>query len=313
LVKEENMTDLETRFVGSMAGSALGDAIGELAFRIPDEARLRERIDATEEFVYTDDTAMAIGLAQSLLARRQIDPQHLGDTFRANYQREPWRGYASGPPSLFRLVDRQEITYVEAAQGLFGGQGSYGNGAAMRIAPLGLYYHAAPDLYDQARASAAVTHAHPIGIDGAAVQARAVAQAVTLDLDECFDPQAFLRGLRDMARTPEMQGKLAQVSELVAANVPANQVARELGQGVAVHRSLPFALYAFLRHPRSFEDCLFCAILNGGDRDTLGAMACAVSGAYLGAEAIPPGWRQRLENRELITGLARRLAAAAGN
>ena len=43
---------------------------------------------------------------------------------------------------------------------------------------------------------------------------------------------------------------------------------------------------------------LFCAILHGGDRDTLGAMACAVSGAYLGVEAIPQAWREKIENRQ---------------
>jgi ADP-ribosylglycohydrolase len=70
--------------------------------------------------------------------------------------------------------------------------------------------------------------------------------------------------------------------------------------GEMAFRSVPFALYAFLCHPESFEDCLFCAILNGGDRDTLGAMACAVSGAYLGIDAIPTAWRARLEGGDEI-------------
>jgi poly(ADP-ribose) glycohydrolase ARH3 len=74
-----------------------------------------------------------------------------------------------------------------------------------------------------------------------------------------------------------------------------------------VHESLPFALYSFLRHPKSFEDCLFCAILNGGDRDTLGAMACAISGAYLGIKALPNSWIEKLENRSYIEQLALQL------
>jgi poly(ADP-ribose) glycohydrolase ARH3 len=73
---------------------------------------------------------------------------------------------------------------------------------------------------------------------------------------------------------------------------------------VAVHESMPFAVYSFLRHPRSFEECLFCAVLNGGDRDTLGAMACAISGAYLGAGAIPQTWQRKLENCQQIERLA---------
>ncbi|MBC8493124.1 MAG: ADP-ribosylglycohydrolase family protein [Chloroflexi bacterium] len=62
-----------------------------------------------------------------------------------------------------------------------------------------------------------------------------------------------------------------------------------------------------LCHPQSFEACLFCAILNGGDQDTLGAMACAVSGAYLGVEAIPRAWQEKLENRQHLEDLAIRL------
>jgi len=71
---------------------------------------------------------------------------------------------------------------------------------------------------------------------------------------------------------------------------------------------MPFALFSFLRHPTSFEDCLFCATLHGGDRDTLGAMACAISGAYLGIESIPQSWREKLENRSYIEDLALRLS-----
>ncbi len=101
------------------------------------------------------------------------------------------------------------------------------------------------------------------------------------------------------------------VRELIAEEAPPDRAADAIGRSVLVHESMPFALYAFLRHPESFADCLYCAVLNGGDRDTLGAMAGAISGAYLGVDAIPSVWRERLENRDDIEGLARRLAEAA--
>ena len=303
-----NSIDLKSKFLGGMVGSALGDAIGEMAFRTPGEADLRARVAHIDTLLYTDDTAMALGLAESIAHVGGLDPQHLGDTFRANFMREPWRGYASGPPTVFSRVESQGLSYVEAAQGLFGGQGSFGNGAAMRIAPVGLFFHDAPDLYDQARQSASVTHGHPVGADGAAVLARAVAQAVNLDPREPFPFEDFAQGLIDFARTPEIQDKMALARTLAAEGTPPPDAARRLGRSVAVHESMPFAVHAFLRHPRSFEACLFCAVLNGGDRDTLGAMACAVSGAYLGVEAIPPGWREKLENHDVVEGLAVRLA-----
>jgi poly(ADP-ribose) glycohydrolase ARH3 len=196
------------------------------------------------------------------------------------------------------------MSYSEAARSLFGGQGSFGNGAAMRIAPVGLFFHDSLDLYEQARASASVTHAHPVGVDGAAVLAWAVAQVVKLDPQEPFPFEPFCRGLVDFARTPEIRDKMALVRTLIAEDVPPPNAARRLGRSVAVHESMPFAIYSFLRHPESFEACLFCAVLNGGDRDTLGAIACTVSGAYLGVEAIPQDWREKLENRQYIEDLA---------
>jgi poly(ADP-ribose) glycohydrolase ARH3 len=292
------------KYLGCMLGSALGDAIGELAFRFPEEGRLRTAIAAASVLRYTDDTAMAIGLAESLAERKGLDPQHLGRTFHRHFNQEPWRGYASGPPTIFQVVEKSGLTYQEAARSLFGGQGSQGNGAAMRVAPLGLFFHDAPDLYDRAVAAAAVTHGHPLAQDGAAIQAVAVALALHLDSQKPFSWDAFLRRLLTLAKTPEIKEKSSLVRTLLKGKVPGREAAEILGKSVKIHESLPFALYAFLAQPHSFEDCLLGAVLNGGDRDTLGAMAGALSGAYLGVKAITALWREKLENQGLIERLA---------
>jgi len=301
---------LRSKFLGAMIGSALGDAIGELAFQFPREELLRSEVDRVSEVRYTDDTAMALGLAESIINRGRIDEQHLGKTFSDNFEREPWRGYASGPPTVFYQVKETGITYSKAAQGLFGGAGSLGNGAAMRIVPVGLFFHNSPDLYDQACASAKVTHAHPAGMDGAAVQAFAVARAVNLDPDAEFPFENLARSLIDFAKTPEVREKMRLVNQSIAQGIFPKAAADLIGRTVAVHESMPFAVYSFLRHAQSFEDCILCAIMNGGDRDTLGAMAGAISGAYLGIEAIPQSWRQKLENLTYIEQLASSLAGA---
>lgn len=292
--------DLKGKYLGCLIGSALGDAIGELAFRFRDQSRLEAAISQAEVLHYTDDTAMALGLAESLAAQGSLDQEHLGRTFHRHFQNEPWRGYASGPPTVFQTVQGTGMSYTEAARRLFGGAGSFGNGAAMRVAPVGLFFRDSPDLYEQAAASAAVTHAHPLGQDGAAVQAQAVAQAAKLNPAAPFPRAAFLEGLLGCAKTSEIREKLRLLEDLLVSAAPAGEAARALGRSVAVHESLPFALFAFLSHPRAYSDCLYCAILNGGDRDTLGAMAGAVSGAYLGLAAVPPAWQEKLENRELI-------------
>lgn len=307
----KNPVHLRSRFVGGMIGTAVGDAIGELAFRHPRRDALLREVESQQSLAYTDDTAMAVALAESIIRVGGIDQQHLGDTFWASYVREPWRGYASGPPTVFWRAQDMGMPYAAAARTLYGGEGSFGNGAAMRVAPLGLVFHDAPALYDEARLSATVTHAHPIGIDGAAVQARAVAEAVRSERRGGVSVDDFVGALLDTARTSEMKGKLECVQSLVREGASPRRAAMVLGQDVAVHRSLPFAVYCFLSHPDSFENCLFCAILNGGDRDTLGAMACAISGAYLGVEAVPARWRERLENRERIEELAVELVAMA--
>jgi poly(ADP-ribose) glycohydrolase ARH3 len=298
---------LESKFLGAMVGSAAGDAIGELAFHAPERARLEALVEHLDILRYTDDTAMAVGLAESLIEVGAIDHQHLGETFRRNYRREPWRGYASGPPTLFAQVERSDLSYQEAARRLFGGEGSLGNGAAMRIAPLGCFFCDSPHLYEQAAASAEVTHAHPVAKDGAAVLARAVALAVGLDPRQEFPLEPVVAELAAFSRTETVREKMALVQALLAEAAGPEAAARKLGRTVAMHESMPFAVYSFLRHPSSFEECLFCAVLHGGDRDTLGAMACAVSGAFLGIDAIPEWWRNKVENLRAVENLAREL------
>lgn len=300
--------NLKSRYLGCMVGSAIGDAIGEMAFYHPEKQYLYTLVNRLEKLIYTDDTAMTIGLAESLLQKRGIDLQHLGDTFSRNFHREPWRGYASGPPTIFSFVRHSGISYAEAAKSLFGGVGSLGNGAAMRISPVGLFFHNSEQLYDEASLSAEVTHAHPVGKDGASVQARAIAQAVKLDSEKEFLIEMFIHNLIAFARTSEIRDKMKLIQKLTQEDVNPDAAAARLGRSVAVDESMPFAIYSFLRYPKSFEDCLFCSILNGGDRDTLGAMACAISGAYLGIEAIPLSWRNKLENQTTIENLASSLA-----
>ena len=302
---------LEAKFLGGMVGSAIGDSIGQLAFHYPDRDKLNGALERAAELRYTDDTAMAIGLATSLVNKGYLEGRDLGETFRINFEKEPWRGYATGPPTIFSLVRSKGITYAEAAQMLFEGSGSLGNGAAMRIVPLGLLFHNSQKIYELACSSAEVTHAHPVGKDGAAVQALAVAQAVRLDSTEKFRPEKLVRHLIEFARTSEIREKLELLKELLHEDVPPPIVAEQLGQSVAVQESMPFATYSFLRYPSSYEDCLYCAIMHGGDRDTLGAMAGAISGAYLGFEAIPLFWLDKLENREMIQELAMELARKA--
>jgi poly(ADP-ribose) glycohydrolase ARH3 len=209
------------------------------------------------------------------------------------------------------MVEEEDLEYQEAARRLYDGKGSMGNGAAMRITPLGIYYYTSEALYDKAQDSARVTHTHPIGIDGAALQAAAIAQTIGLNKQRPFSPQTFVEPLVAFARTTEFKESLARIPQLIAQDVDTGEVAATLGGGIAAHESVPFALFCFLKHPHSFLETILCAVLNDGDRDTMGAMAGALCGGYLGVEAIPHEWRQKLENNQHIETLARELAARA--
>ena len=97
--------------------------------------------------------------------------------------------------------------------------------------------------------------------------------------------------------------RLEQVIGLLAGASP-NEVVAQLGHSVAAYEAVPAAVYAFLRHPASFSDALRLAIGLGGDTDTIASMVGALSGAYLGEEAIPKGWRAKIEEAQRLRNVA---------
>lgn len=299
---------LEEKFCGALLGLALGDALGEVAFSARSRRRLAETLQSLELLRFTDDTAMALALAQNLLQEKDLHPQSLGKCFHETYLQEPWRGYGPGPRRIFSLVEKTGLPYVEAARKLYRGEGSYGNGGAMRVAPVGLFFLDHHQLETKARLSAAVTHAHPIGQDGAAVLARAVAEVTKLRPQQILDKFRLLETLLTTARTKEIREKLQQLYSLLEMKAGVKEAAALLGTSVIVQESMPYALYAFLYNPTNFREALLAAILQGGDRDTIGAMTGALAGAYLGIRALPEEWLVKLESRGEIEALARELS-----
>jgi poly(ADP-ribose) glycohydrolase ARH3 len=181
-VDDERLRD---RARGALLGAAAGDGLGapfEGALQIdPHDARAVE--GDTGMLRHTDDTAMLLVLAEQLgwaRSPRDLDPATLVRAFAAAWRAEPWRGYGAAPPRIFALVEKG-LPWHEAAVRAFDGQGSYGNGGAMRVAPVALVAEDLPTVAELARRSAGVTHAHPLGIEGAVAQAVAVALALRSD------------------------------------------------------------------------------------------------------------------------------------
>jgi poly(ADP-ribose) glycohydrolase ARH3 len=146
-----------------------------------------------------------------------------------------------------------------------------------------------PTLVHAARRSAGVTHAHPVGIDAATVQAVAVAAALR--------GEDFVSAAQAVASTPSLRRGLAAAADLLAERPAPSIVAATLGTGSTGHKSVPAAIYAAAAHA-SFADAVSFAVRLGGDTDTIGAMCGAIAGARAGADAIPAQWLAALEDGE---------------
>lgn len=298
---------LRSKFSGSLIGTGVGDGLGASleGWRMIDPAEVETLGEKRSSLIYTDDTHMMIGVAESLVKNKGFDGEHMTRRFIENYDLEPFRGYGPGPPRIFRMIENGEA-WDKAAGKLYGG-GSYGNGSAMRIAPVGVFYYDDPlKLKEVAYKSSQITHTHELGREGAALQAFAVALATGTNPSPKFQFDKFLARLMDSIEHDIYKHKLKSIKKLCGEK-DRSRVVQELGHGIEAPNSVPTAIYSFLSHPHSFEEAVIYAISLGGDTDTIGAMTGAISGAYLGVEAIPPKWQDKLENREYIKGLADRL------
>lgn len=278
-------TDLlmRNRYEGSLLGLAVGDALGG-KFEAQSAEAIRARFRSTadliaypqEEIWYTDDTQMAIGVAEALIQRGEIDEDVLCRAFVANYV--PSRGYGRGARVVLEAMEENRDYRLVASQHFPGG--SYGNGAAMRVAPVGLLFCDDPRrLWEQARLSALPTHVHPLGIEGAQLLALAVALCTKMDT---FDRNEFFGTLIRSCESAEYRSKLEQ-----AAQTRSTDGLIALGNRIEALHSVPASIASFALTPDSFEETICNVIFLGGDTDTLAAMAGALSGAFLGATRLP--------------------------
>lgn len=276
----------------SLEGLSVGDAFGERFFQPPGilEAALAERkVPGGKPWSWTDDTAMAISVVETLKAHGTVDTDDLAARFGRRYTAEPSRGYGSGAHDVLAQLSLQ-VPWARAASSLFEGQGSMGNGAAMRVAPLGAFFsHASlSTVVEEAHRSAAITHAHPEG------QAGAVAVAVAAALLAKREPLALV-WTQVLARTPHgpTRDGLERASRL-GFDVPATHAAEQLGSGKKVlsHDTVPFALWCALKHHADFVEAMWNTVSGLGDRDT----TCAIVGGLVALQSAPP--RSWVDSRE---------------
>ncbi len=299
---------LRERFLGCMLGLAVGDGLGAPyeGLTAPDIFRQFGPPDVVaanpsgETLYYTDDTEMMIGVAETLVEHGRVEPESLARAFAANYH--PDRGYGKGARLIIETIQAGG-DWRAVAKTVFPG-GSLGNGAAMRVAPVGLLFCDDPDaVWEQARLSARPTHRHPVGVEAAQVMALAVATAAKA---EVIDRREFLKSLLGRAETEEIRWALKTAIRLRRGDSIA-----VLGHTLEAHRSVVTAIAAFAACPADYTLAVGRVIGLGDDTDTLAAMTGALCGAFGGLAAVPAGLVEQLENqvkgRDHIRELAGRL------
>jgi ADP-ribosyl-[dinitrogen reductase] hydrolase len=299
---------LTDRYDGALLGLAAGDALGTtVEFRRPGTFEPVTDIVGGGPFnlepgQWTDDTSMALCLAESLL-ERGFDPV---DQLQ-RYVRWFRHGHHSSTGRCFDIGNtvRDALTRFEDTGDPWSGSTdphAAGNGSLMRLAPIPLFFLDVPEVaIARAADSSRTTHGAPEAVDACRYYCGLMIGALQgLSKEELVSP-LFTPVAALWAQQP-----LASKIEAIARGSFLRKEPPDIqGSGYVVH-SMEAALWAFARST-SFRDGALLAVNLGDDADTTGAIYGQLAGAFYGAEAIPAAWRARLARGDEITALAKSL------
>ena len=278
---------------GLMLGMAAADALGSrFNDKPPDEIPPLdlEYIRSHPPKNYTDDTQMAISVFEEMAENGGVDQSSLRDRFLRRFS--PWRGYGGG---MLEVIERWRggESISSTASSLYNGTGNFGDGAAVRAAPISIFFSLDEQdaLFEQVHRCSLLTHTHPYGLAGALLHAFTVLLALNdIPVSEWL-PRIFKLPIDSAFKI-----KLGRVVQCLERKSSAHESAKEIGNGPQAIEAVPAALYAVVRYPESFIDAVLFAVSIGGDADTIGAMAGAVAGARFGCLNIPESLINQMEN-----------------
>lgn len=275
----------------SLDGLSIGDAFCAQFFR-PNvyERYFSARTPPPGPWSYTDDTEMGLGIVEVLTRHGCIDQDDLARIFARRYTADIYRGYGPAAHTILQAI-HEGTPWREAAKAVFNGTGSMGNGAAMRVTPLGAYF--ADDLarvQREADLSAEVTHTHAEGRAGAVAIAVAAALAWRWRDEATLEPTRLLRTV--LEHTPVGQTREGLEAALaLPPDTSIERAVRVLGNGskVTAPDTVPLTIWLIDRQPRDLPRILWCVLEAGGDIDTIGAMVGGVV-ALFAPRSIPQAW-----------------------
>jgi len=281
----------------ALVGLSVGDALGApFEGEALDVERLNtSRLEPDGIAHWTDDTQMALSVVECLLVSGAVDQDRLAAAFGSRY--ESWRGYGPGMHAILPQLHEGK-DWRRLKDKLFLG-GSFGNGSAMRVAPLGAYFHNAPvdSVVLQAERSAEVTHAHPEALAGAAAIALA-AWLAARSRGRSAPPSDELFAVVQSPLDPSLRVvRRIDLARAFTSDVGLEEAVARLGNGskVTCADTVPLALWIAFCHLDDFPTAIRHAVAAGGDTDTLAAMVGGIVCARVGLDAIPHEWRRAVE------------------
>ncbi|WP_329462634.1 ADP-ribosylglycohydrolase family protein [Streptomyces sp. NBC_01431] len=295
MTADSSTESLDPRFeraLGSLRGLSVGDALGSQFFVPANYPRLKNRELPDGPWQWTDDTEMACSVLAVLAAKGRIDQDALARSFADHHDFD--RGYGPAVNRMLRLI-REGGDWRELASALFNGQGSWGNGSAMRIAPLGAWYADDPEqATHQAEISSYTTHQHREAVVGA--MAVAAASALVAAPAGPPEPGELLDGVIALVPRSAVGAGLRRARDMLDYD-DAGTVAAVLGSGrrTSAHDTVPFALWSAARGLGDYQRAFWTTAQVGGDVDT----TCAIVGGVVAADragAPPAAWLERTED-----------------
>ncbi len=314
------MIELKDKFSGCIIGQCLGDAAGFVTEGYSPQASIRYVEDYLKTGLaielgrfpfsfgqYSDDSQLARELMQSYVACKKFDPADYAKRIAMTFveKRIIAFGYSTKEAAKRLCVG---VSWEESGAP----PPAAGNGSAMRAGPIGLFFYDNPEMlikaaHDQGR----ITHQDPRSSAGAVAISGAVALVLSL---KTFDQKLFLSKLEEWTGrfSNIFSSELKKLSfwltlpyedafeEISKAGYDEEFVDDDEWKGISgyVVSSVLWSLYSFLKSPYDYMETICTAISGGGDTDTTAAMAGAISGAFLGINAIPSGLTKYLTDRQ---------------
>ena len=302
------------RYQGALLGLAVGDAVGTtVEFKRPGTFPAVTDMVGGGPFrlpagAWTDDTSMALCLAESLIERTAFDPVDQLERYVRWYREGHWS--STGRCFDIGNATRAALQRFERTHAPYPGDEdphAAGNGPLMKLAPVPLAYALHPaHAIARAADSARTTHGAPQAADACRYFAGLLLAALSgATISELLHQRAVepVPGIwHDAPLHPE-------VAAVANGSFRAKEPPSIRGGGYVVH-ALEAALWALLK-TRSFEEGVLAAVNLGDDADTTAAIFGQLAGAYYGVKAIPERWRSQIVMGDEILQMAERLDALA--